>query len=119
LRWWHSTFKDLFLDGLGPRTCGGIVVKKDFCVAAWLMAGKTMILKDANDFSVETNLCGDGFVRASGVRSKQHENGCGDQQHPDIQSSFSRSASHMGLGLVQFQLSAQPPRPLRLGGYVS
>ena len=48
------------------------------------MAGKTVILKDANDFSVETKLSGNRFVRAGWVRSEQEQEqrtgaGAGDQ----------------------------------------
>jgi len=39
-------------------------VKKNLCVAAWLMAGKTMVLKDANDLFVEADFGSDRFVRA-------------------------------------------------------
>src|SRR5262245_17002501 len=105
LRRRHSTFKDLFFDRLGPGTCGRIVAKKGVGVTAWLMARETVILKDANDFFVETNLGGNGFVRAGWVRSKQEENCCDEQRQPNKRSSFSRITSHVGL-FVSFRVNS-------------
>jgi hypothetical protein len=48
-------------------------MKKNFGVAAWLMAGKTMVLKDANDFFGEADLGSNRFVRARWVSYEQNE----------------------------------------------
>ena len=46
-------------------------MKKNLGVAAWLMAGKAMVLKDANDLFVEADLGTNRFVRAGSVSSEQ------------------------------------------------
>jgi len=49
-------------------------VKKNPGVAAWLMAGKTMVLKDANDLFVEANPGSNRFVRADFIsHEKAHK----------------------------------------------
>jgi len=53
-------------------------VKKDFGVAARLMAGKAVVLKDADDLFVEADARSNRLVRAGSVSSEEDEN-CGEQ----------------------------------------
>ena len=46
-------------------------MKENLSVAAWLMAGKATVLKDANDLFVEADLGSNRFVRARSVSSEQ------------------------------------------------
>ncbi len=56
-------------------------MKKDFGVAARLMARKAVVLKDTNDLFVEANSGSNRFVRAGSVSSEEDENR-GEQQKP-------------------------------------